>query len=208
MKRNIREPKQERSQTTVNSILVACRELVYRGGFTSLTTNAIAKRAGVSIGSLYQYFPNRNTIIQSLINLFYHGIADEFHQRVKSIPRDNPQQIAASLIDAIVDYITPHARMLSPWVTHVPTSVRIRITEESAQPVLEIMTKLLVDHPQWVRPLEPSKVAFLIFHALEGMLFSILAQHPEWFDEDQSAWLKEELTQLLLGYLTPQAGAT
>lgn len=64
-----RTPTQFRSKETVECILIAARELFVSLGFAGATTNKIAARAGVSIGSLYQYFPNKTTILMALFHL-------------------------------------------------------------------------------------------------------------------------------------------
>jgi AcrR family transcriptional regulator len=64
-----RAPRQERSQQTVDAILAATRQLVAERGVESVTTNAVARRAGVSIGSLYQYFPGKRALIAELRRL-------------------------------------------------------------------------------------------------------------------------------------------
>jgi AcrR family transcriptional regulator len=65
-----RAPVQERAQRTVEAILDAVIKLLKRGGASSssslITTNQIAETAGVSIGSLYQYFPNKRAIFTAL----------------------------------------------------------------------------------------------------------------------------------------------
>jgi AcrR family transcriptional regulator len=62
-----RTPTQVRAAVTVEAILEAARELIARDGFKSLSTNTVARRAGVSVGSLYQYFPNKTSILGALI---------------------------------------------------------------------------------------------------------------------------------------------
>jgi AcrR family transcriptional regulator len=59
-------PRQERSRVTVESIMQATLELIAKDGFHTLTTTKIAERAGISVGSLYEYFPNREAILLSL----------------------------------------------------------------------------------------------------------------------------------------------
>jgi AcrR family transcriptional regulator len=59
-------PRQSRSRSTVDAIKQAARELVATEGFSDSTTTLIAERAGVSIGSLYQYFPTREAIFLAL----------------------------------------------------------------------------------------------------------------------------------------------
>ncbi len=60
-------PRQSRSKATVAAILDACAEEVGRGGYHGLTTNRVAERAGVSVGTLYQYFPNRDAVAGALV---------------------------------------------------------------------------------------------------------------------------------------------
>lgn len=58
---------QRRSAATVEAILEAAARILEQGGLAGYTTNAIAERAGVSVGSLYQYFPNRDALTAALI---------------------------------------------------------------------------------------------------------------------------------------------
>jgi AcrR family transcriptional regulator len=60
-------PRQTRSKATVEAILDACAEGLEQRGYHGLTTHAIATRAGVSVGTLYQYFPNRDAIGGALV---------------------------------------------------------------------------------------------------------------------------------------------
>ena len=60
-------PAQSRSTATVNAVLEAAARILERRGFEGYTTNAVAERAGVSIGSLYQYFPSKDAVTVALI---------------------------------------------------------------------------------------------------------------------------------------------
>jgi AcrR family transcriptional regulator len=60
-------PRQQRSTETVNVILEAAARVLERHGLAGFTTNAVAERAGVSIGSLYQYFPSKEALTATLI---------------------------------------------------------------------------------------------------------------------------------------------
>jgi AcrR family transcriptional regulator len=62
-----KEPRQARSQATVDAILIAAAELYERLGYDRTTTDAVAERAGVSVGSLYQYFPTKDAILRKLV---------------------------------------------------------------------------------------------------------------------------------------------
>jgi AcrR family transcriptional regulator len=60
-------PAQSRSETTVASIVEAAAQVLETEGFEGFNTNAVARRAGVSIGSLYQYFPGKDALTVALI---------------------------------------------------------------------------------------------------------------------------------------------
>lgn len=61
-----KSPRQARSQATVKAILDAAARVLVERGYASTTTNLVAERAGVSVGSLYQYFPNKEALIVAL----------------------------------------------------------------------------------------------------------------------------------------------
>jgi AcrR family transcriptional regulator len=61
-------PRQSRSAETVAAILEAAAQVLEAAGFRGFNTNAVARRAGVSIGSFYQYFPNKNALTIALIS--------------------------------------------------------------------------------------------------------------------------------------------
>jgi AcrR family transcriptional regulator len=71
-------PGQARSQETVSVILEASARILESDGMRGFNTNAIAAKAGVSIGSLYQYFPNKDSIVLALISSF----EETFHDAV------------------------------------------------------------------------------------------------------------------------------
>ena len=61
-----RIPRQARSAETVSAILEAAAQVLEAGGLAAFTTNAVAERAGVSIGTLYQYFSDKNALLMAL----------------------------------------------------------------------------------------------------------------------------------------------
>lgn len=62
-----KQPRQERARATVEALLEAAAQVFERHGYAAGTTNRIAERAGVSIGSLYQYFPSKDAILLALV---------------------------------------------------------------------------------------------------------------------------------------------
>jgi len=77
-------PIQSRAKVTSEAILEAAEIIILKEGYEKATTNYIAERAGVSIGSLYQYFPNKDAVLSALIELKVSTVANS----VRAILRD------------------------------------------------------------------------------------------------------------------------
>jgi AcrR family transcriptional regulator len=86
-----KEPRQQRARATVEAILEAAARILDRRGWKGFTTNAVADVAGVSIGSLYQYFPNKLALVETIQRRHFDDVlsalrrADEQTSRTKRI---------------------------------------------------------------------------------------------------------------------------
>lgn len=68
-------PTTQRGQKRVDTLLDATAEVLLAVGYADMTTNAVAAHAGVSIGSLYQYFSNKDTLLEALANRYLEGLS-------------------------------------------------------------------------------------------------------------------------------------
>lgn len=98
----VRAPRQERAKQKVELILEAAMRLLDKGGMPTLTTNAVAATAGVSIGSLYQYFPNKEAILDALAEHELAGLSE----RVLAAIRDSAEVSAQERVSRIVRAVT------------------------------------------------------------------------------------------------------
>jgi AcrR family transcriptional regulator len=95
-----RRPKQSRSRDTVEAILTASQQILLASGLQGFNTNAVANRAGVSIGSLYQFFPGKEAILATLVrDMRRDMLADLIAAQQSSNADDLAEQIGA-MIDA------------------------------------------------------------------------------------------------------------
>jgi AcrR family transcriptional regulator len=91
-----RTPRQARSRERLQRLLDAADELVATEGASALTTTRVATAAGVSIGSLYQYLPDKGAIIEALARRYL----DEFEELMASFVSAPPDDPVGTLIDA------------------------------------------------------------------------------------------------------------
>jgi AcrR family transcriptional regulator len=108
--RRRRTPTQERARATVDAICTAASALIEEGGITTLTTNAVARRAGVSITAVYAYFPDKWAIVHELFDRFEQARAAELSGLYEAFATSDDW---AGVIDELWDRMA-HFRIETP----------------------------------------------------------------------------------------------
>ncbi|MDQ2709906.1 MAG: TetR/AcrR family transcriptional regulator [Actinomycetota bacterium] len=103
-----RAPKQARAQLRVNRILDAAEELFVEVGYDAATTNRIAFRAGASIGSLYEFFPNKQALAQALADRYVDQLGAVIEERMVNDPERTGEQLVDSIVNALNDFWQRH----------------------------------------------------------------------------------------------------
>ena len=84
-----KRPVQKRSRATVEAVLVAAARILEEQGLPGFNTNAVAERAGVSIGSLYQYFPSKDAILVALMEHSLTMFSEDLSDAIDGAPGDS-----------------------------------------------------------------------------------------------------------------------
>lgn len=95
-----KEPNQSRSQDTMESIVKATAHILEKEGFEKTSTNKIAAKAGVSIGSLYQYFPTKESILALLMDKFMRSEIEMIDKILSEHKSSTLEQTIRSIITA------------------------------------------------------------------------------------------------------------
>jgi AcrR family transcriptional regulator len=100
-----RKPKQERSRKRVDHLLDTAAQLFEEQGYEAVTTNHIAAAAGVPIGSLYQFFPNKESVLEALTERYI-----EHMRALMTLPTGIPiTMLVGGLIDGLYGFEQTHA---------------------------------------------------------------------------------------------------
>jgi len=115
-----RQPQQERSKARVETILEVALELILESGADDLAIREVARRAGIPIGSLYQYFPSKTAILRELAkrNLELVGAmlqAELDRLLVEYGGRPTPAQAVNRVVDAYYEYYRDHPAATAVW---------------------------------------------------------------------------------------------
>ena len=117
-----REPKQQRSRQTVDYVLEAVQLVVKRHGSQAITTNRIAEAAGVSIGSLYQYFPDKRTIFAALHDRHVEDVRRVIEQTTAACASAPLEEFTRELVQSLVNVHAEGAELHEIVSAAVPES--------------------------------------------------------------------------------------
>lgn len=115
-----KKPNREGARNTVAAILDAARELFIEPGFYKTTTNHIAERAGVGIGSVYDYFPNREAIATALLEETASSISADVRSLFSQHLDDDLDSIVPLIFGSIFRWYKTHQSVLINLVEEVP----------------------------------------------------------------------------------------
>jgi AcrR family transcriptional regulator len=99
----IKTPVQARSIYTVDTIFEATIQVLIQDGINQLTTTKVASRAGVSVGTLYQYFPNKNALLTAALERHLNAVVTAVEKACIAVKGQPVQAMATSLVTAFVD---------------------------------------------------------------------------------------------------------
>jgi AcrR family transcriptional regulator len=191
-----KEPSQRRSRDTTNAILDAAARVLIEHGYLRATTNRIAERAGCSIGTLYQYFGDKNEIFEALV----HREADLYLNAVKShLPASGatPEQAIRGFMEAgYANHSLIHT--LRVVMRHLPSKNATARSQYLRTGIHTLMIKLL--EALGPIPGEPdlSLTADIIIGLSEGLTYlGRVKRSPE--------ELTNIMTDFVLGYVKPDA---
>jgi len=97
-----KRPVQARSEATVSALFEASIQVLLAVGYRKFTTTRVAERAGVSVGSLYQYFPNRQALITAVIERYLEGLRATIEQRCRELCGHTLDRQITGLVDAAI----------------------------------------------------------------------------------------------------------
>jgi AcrR family transcriptional regulator len=168
-------PRQGRSKATVQAILDACGELIAREGYPRLRAHTIAGRAGVSVGTLYQYFPNKEAVAGALV-------VRALERLLEGMRRALAECVARGLGSLPA---TEHLLLTALRVLTEERAVFARLVREAPQlfqsPAVADLQRALIQHSQEIRltsgdrldlPM-PEADAWIIGHMVSASMMQI-----------------------------------
>lgn len=190
-------PQQERSQITVDAILTATARILIKDGYDTASTNRIAELAGVSIGSLYQYFPNKEALIAALIERHTKKTISVIESKLKALS-DAPLEVALrELVKAVILAHAVEPKLHKVLIEQIPRVGQLQRVTDVEKYITSLIRAYLEDKREQLRPTNLDLAAFIVARTIEALTHAAVIESPSLMVDGQ---LEQELTELLLRY--------
>jgi AcrR family transcriptional regulator len=182
----------------VERILAAGRTVVLRDGYDAASTNRIAAEADISPGSLYQYFPNKESVLTAIVDRY----SEDVSARVTASLADRfdetgPEMVRATL-NALLDALEDNTELLRVVADELPRSDNAARVVALEQRITGLMSAYLsARRPLIGRDVAPTTAAWIMVHAIESLTVRFVLDKPP---IDRRTFVAE-LEQLVIGYL-------
>ena len=168
-----KSPVQARSAASVDAILDATIQVLLRVGMDRLTTTRVAARAGVSVGTLYQYYPNKQALLQAVSKRHMEGIAEVIERICREQKGNSLQQMGATLVTA---FLEAKMRDVKTSVALYSTGSEVEKTKLLQQMLMRLhqaVTEMLASAREPLAK-DPKLVASMLQAAMSGVVRKLL----------------------------------
>jgi len=192
-----RQPSQRRARQTVDAVLDAVVRILKRDGFDAITTNRVAEVAGVSIGSLYQYFPDKRAIFEALHQRHIEEIDRIVQTKLVEHAASSLDELIRAMVEAMVEAHATDPELHELLLTEVPH--RAGGTQDFAVR-LHGAFRLAISSgaPDLRKRGDLDKVVFVVTNMVEALSHSAALRRPPGLS---LADAKAEIVRAVLAYL-------
>ncbi|KHL13429.1 UNVERIFIED_CONTAM: TetR family transcriptional regulator [Mumia flava] len=190
-------PRQARSRDTVERILAAGREVLLRDGYDGFSTNRVAEAAGISPGSLYQYFGNKHAVVAAIVARYADDVSDEVAAALADRLGETGPGMVRTSADALLVALEQNVALLRVVFTELPARQNEARRIALERRVSDLVAAYVAVRPGLVAGRRPEAVAWVLVLALENLAVRWVLDQPA-ITRDE---LLDELVRLCLGYL-------
>jgi len=192
---------QARSRATVDALLEATARILVREGFEKTSTNRIAEIAGVSVGSLYQYFPSKEALVAAVIerhNEEIMGIVRAALGEVADLPID---KAVRKLVTVAIEAHRVNPKLHRVLAEQIPRTGQLAEVEAFNREVHTLVRSYLESRRKEMRKVDLDVATFICVSAIEAVAHNTVLHGAEMLSEKVVKVLVDETTRLVVGYL-------
>jgi AcrR family transcriptional regulator len=198
---------QERSRATVDALIEATARILVKEGFDKTSTNRIAEVAGVSVGSLYQYFPSKEALVAAVIERHQQEIMRTVRGELAEVLVQPVEKSVRKLVAVAIKAhrVDPKLhRVLAKQIPRVGTPEKL---ETFNRENYTLFRTYLESHQDELRVDDLELASFICVTSIEALTHNAVLHSSAVLAEEGSVRLIDEITRLVVGYLQPSGMA-
>lgn len=194
-----KEPNQDRAKDTVENIVGATAHILEKDGFEKISTNRIAEKAGVSIGSLYQYFPTKEAIFSFMMERYVRSQTEMVDKILleRNQSRDLKETIRI-IISAIMESKIKQSRFQKMFAEKVMSFAGYESLHKQDDHLISVFEKYLEPFESEVRKENLDISLYFVIQSVKVLPIAILYQNRIKLQDPR---VTEELVELVYRYM-------
>lgn len=191
---------QRRSRVTVDALLDATARVLTRHGYDRASTNRIADVAGVSVGSLYQYFPNKEALVASLVARHNREMLAVLRGAMEAVASLPLEAAIRELVRALIDAHRVDPELHAIFDEQIPRMGQLAEIEAIERETFTLVRAYLEKHHDEIGPADLDIATFICVTSVETLTHQVVIRSADGPLRSVEEFV-DEITRLIVGYL-------
>ncbi|MEW5740778.1 MAG: TetR/AcrR family transcriptional regulator [Myxococcota bacterium] len=192
-------PKQERSRAMVDALLDATTRILLKDGWDGLSTNKVAAMAGVSVGSLYQYFPSKEALVHEVLQRWGLRLMEDMQQLAVDLADASVAEGIPILVKVALDISRVDVKLHRALLEQVPKVGALDALEQLNRRLADLLAVWLERHADDLQVDDPALAAHVVVQVLSRLTDNALLYRAELLTSPR---FQRHLERLVRAYLT------
>ena len=193
-----KEASQDRSRATVDALLSATARVLVKEGYDRASTNKVAEAAGVSIGSLYQYFPSKEALVAAVIARHMGEMMEVVRSSLVRVALMPLADAARELVRVMIDAHRIEPKLHRVLVEQIPRVGNLEHIESIDDEAIALVRAYLEAHRSEIDVVDLDVAAFIAVTSVEALTDAAVLRRPALLDDER---FRDEVVSLVVRYL-------
>jgi len=192
---------QERSRSTVDALLEATTRILIKEGYDRASTNRIAEVAGVSIGSLYQYFPSKEALVAAVVDRHTQELSEVTRNALVKVAARPIEVAAREFVSVAIDAHRVNPKLHGVLAEQIPRVGRLENIEANVRDGYALVRGYLEAHRDEIDVADLDLAAFVVVTVVEALTHAAVLRRPDILADKNARRFVDDVTRLVVRYL-------
>ena len=192
---------QERSRLTVDALLEATTRILIKEGYDRASTNRIAEVAGVSIGSLYQYFPSKEALVAAVVERHSQELSKVTRNALLKVAARPIEVAAREFVSVAIDAHRVNPKLHGVLAEQIPRVGRLENIEANVRDGYALVRGYLEAHRDEIDVADLDLAAFVVVTVVEALTHAAVLRRPDILADEKAQQFVDDVTRLVVRYL-------